>query len=197
MWSTISHQPCFAHSIWEHDEPAGKCGLRRFQQSDWFTATCGLLPPPATGNVPWLPRLRWRGSLWRAEVEVEMEVTSRSLLASLPQSFMPLYLVSPFLYSHPPVLYFKASLVALCSSFIHLTSPTIAANESSYLESAPEETRASFNIPCRRSLRRNSQGNCDKEPGVFHYYYHQLWCFFFFFRERPLKFLLTLSFKAA
>lgn len=66
--------PCFAHSIWEHDEPAGKCGLRRLQQSDWFTAMCGLLPPPVTGNVPWCPgwdgeaccgvwRWRWRSPL--------------------------------------------------------------------------------------------------------------------------------------
>lgn len=115
----------FAHSIWVHDEPAGECGLRRLQQSDWFTAMCGLLPPPVTGNVPWCPgwdgegcfgvwRCRWR---WRSPLALSFS------LASLPLSFKPLNLVSPFFLSfflwnsHPSVLYFKSRLSLLSPFF--------------------------------------------------------------------------------
>lgn len=49
---------------------------------------------PSDGKCATVPWLRWRGLLWHVEVEVEMEVTLLSQ-ASLPLSFMPLYLVYP------------------------------------------------------------------------------------------------------
>lgn len=161
----------FAHSIWVHDELAGECGLRRLQQSDWFTAMCGLLPPPVTGNVPWCPgwdgegcfgvwRCRWR---WRSPLALSSSLS----LASLPLSFKPLNLVSPFFLSfffveilillssilshpHTSLLCLLSSLQAFFPFFSsHLTSLIIwlAANKSSYLRSVPEEIRVSFIIP--------------------------------------------------
>lgn len=93
---------------------------------------CNVWPAatPSDGKCAMVPRLRWKGLLWRVEVEVEMEVTSLSCLpptiihaSILSFSFFILILLSSILR------YPLASLIPLgaylWTSFIHLTSLTV------------------------------------------------------------------------
>lgn len=107
------------------------------------------------------------------------------------QSFMPLYLVAPLFFFilillssilRPPHASLFALTSSLWASFIHLTSLTVPANESSYLRSVQEEITVSFII--LYSLLSMlpvpiSKGNWAKNHRVFYhyYYYYPLWCF--------------------
>lgn len=172
MWYTISHSPCFAHGIWEHDEPAGKCRLRRLRQSDWFSAVCGSLPPPVTGNVPCYPGGDEEacgggggdgGHL--SPSPLHPTIIHGSILSL---SFFILTLPSSIL--RQPHASCSAPTSSLWASVIHLPYLTIPANESSYLGSVRAEIRVSF-ISLYKPLSplpgTNSKGNRTVNPGHF------------------------------
>lgn len=135
MWNMISHSHCFAHSIWVHDEPAGKVWIAEVAAVGLIHCNVWPAATPSDGKCAMVPRLRWRGLLWRVEVEVEMEVTSLPL-SRLPPTIIHASILSfSFFYSHPPVLYLKVhSCVCPRTHFFFVGffhSPRIADNMNS------------------------------------------------------------------